>query len=227
MSRRRLLAMRLGGAVLILSAVALVYTLVVDDAGNNGSDPSSTPSPDEYQTYVDDHEGFAISYPPDWVQATARNEDPNVKLLITPPGTEHAVSVSTISFDEPVTVSARTSPELVAALEAQLDQTIDQIPNITELVQRRRIAVGDVQGWTYIYRFQVENEPVGVHVKHFLFRGHRLYTLTFQAFPQDRYPDLAPTFDEILASFEFLDAAPPSPAPTGSPAATDPPPSPE
>lgn len=227
MSRRRLLAMRLGGAVLAVGVLALVYVLVVDDAGTIDPDASSTPSPGDYQTYVDEQEGFAISYPPDWVQATARNEDPTVRLLITLPGTEDAVSVSTVSFDEPVTVNARTSPELVQALEAQLDRTIDQIPNLIELVQRRRTAVGDVQGWTYIYRFQEADEQVGVHVKHFLFRSHRLYTLTFQAFPQDHYSQLAPTFDEILSSFEFLEAAPPSPAPTGSPAATDPPPSPE
>jgi hypothetical protein len=60
-----------------------------------------------------------------------------------------------------------------------------------------------------------------------MFEGDKEYMMTFQAFPEDHYANLAPVWDEILGTFNFkLEASPspgqesPSPGPSPLPAAS-------
>lgn len=212
MDKRRLMAFTLAGAILIVGVAAAVYYLV---AGDSEAEPGSDDSGNqvgEYQTFTDEENGFRISYPATWVEGQARSGAADPDFLATPPGTQNAVSVSTVTFEEPVTINSRTRPELVSGVEDVLDRTVESMPGVVEIIQRRRIRVQDVQGWTYIYRFEDEAGRVGVHVKHFLFRGNGAYTLTFQAFPEENYAGLAEDFDRILGSFEFLGERDPEPA---------------
>lgn len=212
MNKRRLMALTLAGAILIVGVAAAVYYLVADDSEAEPGNDDSGNQGGEYQSFTDEDNGFRISVPGRWVQGQARSGAEDADFLATPPGTENAVSVSTVTFEEPVTINARTRPELVSGVEEVLDRTIDAQPGVVEIVQRRRIRVQDVQGWTYIYRFEDAAGRVGVHVKHFLFRGNNLYTLTFQAFPEENYAALAEDFDRILDSFQFLGSRDPEPA---------------
>lgn len=211
MNKRRRMAFTLGGALLIVAIGAAVYALVLDDSETN-ADAEPGPQSVEYETFTDEENGFRISYPATWTRGTARSGMDDVQFLATPPGTENAVSVSIVNFDEPVTVDARTSPELVAGVEDLLDRTIETMPGVVEVVQRRRVGVQDVQGWTYIYRFEDQTDRVGTQVRHFLFRGDKMYMLIFQAFPERNYAELAEHFDRVLSSFEFIGNANPEPA---------------
>lgn len=212
MNKRRRMALTLGGAILIVGVASAGYYLVGGDSEPEPGSNNSTGQAGEYQTFTDEENGFQISYPGSWVQGQARSGAEDAEFLATPPGTENAISVSTVTFEEPVTIDARTRPELVSGVEEVLDRTIDAQPGVVEIVQRRRIRVQDVQGWTYIYKFEDAAGRVGVHVKHFLFRGHSLYTLTFQAFPEENFAALAEDFDRILDSFQFLGSRDPEPA---------------
>lgn len=209
MSKRRRMAIALVGALLVLVAGVVAYALwVADDSETVPDDDGSG----ELQTFTDEENGFKISYPGNWAEGQARSGAGEADFLATLPGTENAISVSTLSVEEPVTIDARTSPELVAGVEDLLDRTINDMPGVVELIQRRRIRIQDVQGWTYIYRFEDQSGRVGIHVKHFLFRGNNIYTLTFQAFPEENYGGVAEDFDQILGSFEFLGPRDPEPA---------------
>lgn len=212
MNKRRLMAFVLGGSILIVGVAAAVYYLVLGDSEADPGGDDLNEQAGEYQSFTDEENGFKISYPATWTEGQARGGAEDADFLVTPPGTQNAVSVSTVSFEEPVTINARTRPELISGVEDVLDRTVDSMPGVVEIIQRRRIRVQDVQGWTYIYRFEDEAGRVGVHVKHFLFRGNNAYTLTFQAFPEENYPALAEDFDRILGSFEFLGTRDPEPA---------------
>lgn len=212
MNKRRLMALTLGGAILIVGVASAGYYLAGGDSEPEPGTDDSENRAGEYQTFTDEENGFRISYPATWVRGQARSGAEDADFLATPPGTENAVSVSTVTFEEPVTIDSRTRPELVSGVEDVLDRTVDSMPGVVEIIQRRRIRVQDVQGWTYIYRFEDEAGRLGVHVKHFLFRGNNAYTLTFQAFPEENYAALAEDFDRILDSFEFLGSRDPEPA---------------
>lgn len=212
MNKRRRMAIALGGALLVVIVGVGAYALWVADDSETLPDDDRSDRSSELQTFTDEENGFAISYPGNWAEGRARSGAADADFLATLPGTENAVSVSTVTVEEPVTINSRTSPELVAGVEDLLDRTIDDMPGVVELIQRRRIGVKDVQGWTYIYRFEDQAGRVGVHVKHFLFRGNNIYTLTFQAFPEENYGRLAEDFDRMLGSFEFLGPRDPEPA---------------
>lgn len=199
-TKRLLLAL---GAVLLVSVVFLFFSR------NQQDEPES----DEPQLveHRDEEGEFSVSYPRQWRRVGQENEDPFERLLVAPPGTDDSLSVKVVPLPGRVVIDEDTPQEDIEALQASLDQLIDQLPGLEEILQRSRLVVNGTPGWYYVYRFR-DGEEVGIHFRYFLFEDDKEYIVTFQAFPEDRYFDLAPVWDRILGTFNFkLFEATPSP----------------
>jgi hypothetical protein len=201
-------------------AIALGAVLVVS-AGFILASQNANKAPAEENTklieFKDEEAGFAVSLPANWQYVTETSQDPLVRLLAGPPATDDSVSVKVIPLPAKVTIDSRTPQEDINALQATFDQIVDQLPGLVEVVQRRRLNLNGTPGWYYIYKFK-DGDQQGIHFLYFLFEGDKEYVVTFQAFPEEHFPELAPVFDEILGTFNFkLSEASPAASPPPSP----------
>jgi len=210
--------------LIALGAVLLVSVVFVVVSRNTGEQEPAASEEARLVEHRDEEGGFSVSYPEFWRKVEQTEEDPFIRLLVAPPGTDDSMSVKVIPLPGPVVINDDTPEEEIDALEDTFDRIIDQLPGLTEVVQRQRLVVNGTPGWYYIYKFR-DGEEIGLHFRYFLFQGDKEYIVTFQAFPEDHYFDLAPVWDQILATFNFrLGGASPSPdgSPTSAPASPDP-----
>lgn len=195
------------GAVLV---VAVGFTAASLNAPRSPAGPS-----EKLVEFKDEAAGFSVSYPRSW-NRIEKPKDPLVRLLAGPPATDDTISVKVIRLPAKVVIDANTPAADIAAIQGTLDQIIDQLPGLTQVVQRNRLTVNGTPGWYYIYRFK-DKGVQGVHFRYFMFEGDKEYIITFQAFPEDHFGGLAATFDRIIATFNFkLGQAEPTPSPSVS-----------
>jgi hypothetical protein len=206
--------------------LAVVLAVVVLGAGvfwfmNRSEDkPPATPEAanDEFATIEDPEAGFSIKLPEDWQFFEQEQPDPQIRMVVGTPGTQNNLRVRVSPLPEPVVIANNTPDTVIAELQAQFDQYIDEGESVKEVLQRQRVNINGVHGWEYLYTFT--NEPSGeegVHSHFFLLGGSRLYVLVFQVLPTSNFQDYARTFDEIITSFRLIDeepAASPSPSPS-------------
>jgi photosystem II reaction center protein PsbP len=170
--------------------------------------------------FRDEEAGFSVSLPAKWDFLTETSKDPLVRLLAGPPATDDTVSVKVIPLPAKVTINSQTPQEDINALQATFDQIVDQLPGLVEVVQRQRLNLNGTPGWYYIYKFK-DGDRQGIHFLYFLFEGDKEYVVTFQAFPEEHFVDLAPVFDEIIGTFNFkLNKASPAASPSPEAAAS-------
>lgn len=176
--------------------------------------------PDDLIEYRDEVAGFSVSYPRSWNRLEA-TEDPLVRLLVGRPATDDTLSVKVIGLPGRVVINSSTPPEDIAEIQSTLDRVIDELPGLTEVVQRSRLVLNGTQGWYYIYKFKDKGDgEQGIHFRYFMFEGDKEYIITLQAFPEDHFAELAGTFDKIIETFDFKvgqpDPTPSAPTPAGS-----------
>jgi hypothetical protein len=199
---RKRLAVALGAAVL----VSLIFVFASRDPGEKPA-----PKGPGMVEFRDEEGGFSVSYPRSWQELSRRGqEDPFERLLVGPPGTDDTLSVKVVPLPGRVVINSKTPQEDINAIEASLDQLIDQLPGLVEVLQRQRLIIAGTPGWYYLYKFR-DGDQQGIHFRYFMFEGDKEYMMTFQAFPEDHYANLAPVWDEILGTFNFKLEASPSP----------------
>lgn len=213
-TKRLLIAL---GAVLVVS----VGFIVADQrAGDAPPEKAGT----KLVEFRDEEAGFSVSLPGSWQLLTENSKDALVRLLAGPKGTDDTLSVKVIPLPSEVVIDSQTPQEEINALQATFDQIVDHLPGLVEVVQRQRLILNGTPGWYYTYKFR-DGDQQGIHFLYFLFEGDKEYVVTFQAFPEDHFPELAPVFDEIITTFNFkLDEATPkasaSPSGAGTPTPT-------
>lgn len=204
---------RLGLALGVALAVSVGFFVATNNAAQ---DPAATkPATVEF---TDEVAGFSVSYPSSWQKLTQSPPDPLVRLLVGPPATDDTLQVRVIELPGTVVINSQTPPEEIAEIQASLDQIIDHLPGLVEVVDRNRIILSGTPGWYYIYKFK-DGDEQGIHTRYFMFEGDKEYIVTFQAFPEDHYADLASIFDDTLGTFNFKigSAATSTPTPTSVP----------
>jgi hypothetical protein len=192
----------------------------------NRSEEAATPeeeTTEDYATIEDPEAGFTIKLPRDWMFFEQEQADPAIRMVVGAPGTQNNLRMRVTPLEAPVVINSETPESVIAELQAQFDQYIDQGESVKEVLQRQRVNINGVQGWEYLYTFT--DEPTGdegVHSHFFLLGGERLYVLVFQVLPASNYEDYARTFDEIITSFQLIDGEEPAggeePAATPTPA---------
>lgn len=205
----------------------VVLAVVILGAGvfwflNRSEDEAATPqeeSTEDYATIEDPEAGFSIKLPRDWMFFEQDQADPEIRMVVGAPGTQNNLRVRVTALEAPVVINSETPESVIAELQAQFDQYIDQGESVKEVLQRQRVNINGVQGWEYLYTFT--DQPTGddgIHSHFFLLGGERLYVLVFQVLPASNYEDYARTFDEIITSFQLIDDE--APADNGEPAAS-------
>lgn len=170
------------------------------EAGENSPDDSSSDEPrqDTRRDLVEFESGeggFAISYPEDWERIEPPPDSP-VKLVATPDD-RNSLQVSTADLGFSV------GPEELPGMRQYTTSRIESSgENVDVVAGPSRVELDGLPGHVYIYTFvDPDTGETGVHSHYFLFDGDRMFTLVFQALPEERYEELAPLFDTIAESF--------------------------
>lgn len=200
--------------LLIVIAVVVVGALVLFLA--NRDKPTSEAKDDsaELVPIEDRDDGFAMDLPGNWVFLEQEQADPQIRMVVGEEGApQNHLRVRVSPLPQPVVVTDDTPDNVVAELQAQFDQYIDNGENVRDVIQRQRVKINGVHGWWYLYSFNnAGGEEEGVHSHFFMLGGEKLYTLVFQVLPARSYGKYAETFDQMISSFRILDpvASPPA-----------------
>jgi hypothetical protein len=189
------------GVAVVIVAVGLVllrYTLASGEHVRSSS-PAGEAVP-ALVAYQDPQDRFSVSYPRGW--ARWASTDPQVALVVGPPGSEDSMLVRVVSLPTPV------NPAQLGDVKAITDKLV-QGSNVRMLVQRS-VNLNGAAGYYYLYTIgQPGSAGFGVHAHYFLFSGSTMHVLVLQALPDTDFTDLAPTFDRIAHSYRVALAAPP------------------
>ena len=165
--------------------------------------PGTTLPASAFTTYTSAEDGFTIAYPKDWPLLPVGDEGG----LALDAGGADAVDVRLVQRME-----GATTAENLADVKAVTDGIVGLNPT-ARILKQQAITVDGMPGYYYLYTFiEPETGAQGAHAHYFLFRGRNMYTLVFQALPQDGFAPLAGVFDQIAGSFKTRpDTAPPEP----------------
>lgn len=144
--------------------------------------------------------GFVISYPKAWARLEAA--DPQVILVASEKGEQASQggSILTRVIDLPDRVEAEHLDEA----KKSTDGIVAKNPSVELKAQPARLDLGGVPGYFYFYTFvDTGTGQRGVHSHYFLFKGAKMITIVFQALPDTDFVRLAPTFDQVAASFRI------------------------
>jgi hypothetical protein len=166
-----------------------------------GSARSPTPTTSTGGGLVEVHHqpaGFTISYPKDW--SRLESADPQVALVASEHGERapQGGSILTRVVDLPNEVGV----DRLREAKQGTDGIVAKNPSVELKAEPTRLDLGGVPGYFYLYTFRdPDTGQRGVHSHYFLFKGARLITIVFQALPDTDFVRLAPTFDQVAASF--------------------------
>lgn len=220
LSRKRIAVAAGGGAavaVLVVAVMAGQHYMNPDRITSPGSDdaspsaettearensPDDSSSDDVRQDTRDDlvefesaEGGFAISHPKDW-ERIEPPPDSAVKLVATP---DDRSSLQVSTTDLGFSVGPDELPGMRQYTTSRIESSGE---NVDIMAGPSRVELDGLPGHVYIYTFvDPDTGETGVHSHYFLFDGDRMFTLVFQALPEDRYEELAPLFDTIAESF--------------------------
>lgn len=162
------------------------------------------PAPD-MTTFEDKEAGLTIQYPKIWQKYDAPVSE--VRLVVTPGGQDY-VSVRVQYTD------AVTTPQNLVNIKAVTDGVVGS-NNTVKVLQHKAVTINGLIGYYYLYTFTDKNSGLqGAHSHYFLFQGHKMNSLVFQALPTEGYKALEPVFSQILASFRSTPEPPVASAPS-------------
>lgn len=204
--------------VVLVVAVGVIGALVVfRPASEPAKQPAPTPDqglseltggpPEGYLTYRDDETGFTLYHPASWLPI-ARPQQTQRLLL-------NAGGLSALLVRVQPTEQVIASADDLRNIGAVTDGIAASGANVEVLKRDPDVKVNGMPGYFYLSRFTDKGTgKVGVNAQYFLFQGHKMNIILFQAVPEEQFARLAPDFDKVLASFRS-DPEPPAPAPAG------------
>ncbi len=194
-------------SVIVVSLV--VYAFVLRPSASVGTGASSgatttttldptapgTSLPDSaFAVFTSQKMGFSIKYPTSW--PTGETDDGE---MVVDAGGGDAISVRLLQR-----TAVPTTPENLANIKAVTDGVVVTDKSVT-ILKVQQITVNGMPGYYYLYTFtEPETGTVGAHAHYFLFRGRNMYTMIFQALPQEGFGRLSRVFDQMAASFQTV-----------------------
>jgi hypothetical protein len=180
-------------AVATVAVLALVVLAFVLTSGKSTKRPAANPPTSgsiPVTNFRDDQTGFSIQYPRGWEKvavpdATYRlvlDAGNNVGMILRVFETETATTAANLENIKAVTDGLVTSNETV------------------KVVKQQAVTLNGLVGYYYLYTLKDDAGLDAVHAHYFLFQGHKMNMIVFQASPDD-FQRLAPTFDQIVESF--------------------------
>ncbi len=204
-------------AVIALAIYAMSLNRGDDDQATSpsttvaGARPVVTLPAGAFTNFRDDETGFSIRYPSAWQRFDAPVRE--VRLLVA--DGPHSVQVRTRRTEVP------TTPQNLSNLKAFADGSI--AGPTTVVLQQESVTVNGLIGFRYLYTFTDQDSGIqGAHLHYFLFQGHKMHDLIFQALPTDTFAQIEGVFNQMLESFRSdpeATTAPPSstaPSPPGA-----------
>lgn len=151
-----------------------------------------------FVTFKDSEAGFSIRYPRGWTRSQ-------------PPVAEIRLEVSDgKQFSARVRVTrtqVATTPANLANLKAVTDGIVG--PGV-QILKEDPITVNGLIGYRYIYTITDNDSGLTTaHLHYFLFQGHKMNNIIFEAVPSDTFSRIEGVFDQMLGSFHS-DPEPPS-----------------
>jgi len=176
---------------LLLAVLAMVIgrELVSPDAPDRPARaaPARAAKPD-FVRFQDPAGGISIVRPAAWRQVTTSN--PEVRLLAQGDDASMLVRVTNLGV--------KVGPRSLGRARKLTDKLVRSAGQAKPLRRRRRVTLGGLPGYLYLYTFRDSNTGErGAHAHYFLFRGKTLITIVFQTASAERLARLAPLFDRL------------------------------
>jgi hypothetical protein len=102
-----------------------------------------------------------------------------------------------------------TTPENLGNLRSVTDGIIGSNPS-ARVLKQDTVSINGLIGYYYLYTFKDATGLDGVHAHYFLFSGHNMYSIVFQALPASQFTRFAGIFDQIAQSFKVEAATGPT-----------------
>jgi hypothetical protein len=191
-------------SVLVISLAGFGISL----ASRADKDPlppaASGDTPVPVTTFRDTETGFTVEYPRSWRKVEVPVAEYRLAL---DGGSEVAFTIRVVPIQTPANASNLEN------FKAVTDGLVGS-NNTVKLLKQQAISMNGMLGYYYFYTF-VDGTVEAVHAHYFLFSGHKMNILVFQALPDD-FQTMAPTFDRIAESFRSDPNVPPAPATTAT-----------
>ncbi|MDQ6798624.1 MAG: hypothetical protein M3011_11525 [Actinomycetota bacterium] len=152
--------------------------------------PSPTLSDDAFVTYTDRETGFSMRYPRGWTRSEAPVRE--VRLLVSD-GKQFSALVRVIHTEAPTTAANLTNVKAV---------TDGLVGPGAQILKQDPITVNGLIGFRYIYTLTDKDSGLTTaHLHYFLFQGHKMNSIVFEALPSETFSRIEGVFDQMLASF--------------------------
>jgi hypothetical protein len=225
--RQVIILSALTAAVVVIAVLGFVLSRGASKKGGQASAPTTTsvsvvtvPAAD-LVTFHDKDTGFTVKYPKTWKPLGAPVSD--IRLTLDA-GNNDGMQVRIFPIQTPATT------DNIANLKAVTDTIVFGNPESGfQEIQEQLVTLNGKLTYYYIYTFP---DPVsgqqGVHVTYFVFEGHRMFEMVFQAVPADDFRQEAGIFDQVAESFtvdpesSLPTTTAPAPAPTTAPPTSTP-----
>lgn len=196
-----------------VAVAALVAAGVAFAAGNRAVDSpkpaasSQTTTPTSSQAtgglleFRDEKDGFAISYPRNWLRFESK--DPSVVLVVSEKPVAQNSGGSILA--RTVTLANPVGQEQLPEAKKITDSIVTSGPGVELKFEPKAISQGGLPGWLYLYTFADQaSGQRGVHSHYFLFKDKTMISIVFQALPESDFSRLAPVFDNVIETFRVL-----------------------
>lgn len=220
LTRGRLLA---GAGVVILVALAAMVVgrqLISSSASTPpkpaappprpATAPPKAPVPDGFMRFDDPMRGLSISLPATWHRIPSA--DAEISLLATGDGASMLMRTAPLGID--------IGPDDVGPARKITDNLLKAAGKVSIVSGPKRVSVGGLPGYLYLYTYRNAAGQRGGHAHYFLFRSNQtMLIIVFEVAPADRFAALGPLFDTIARTLRTADAASGQSAPRPSPGA--------
>jgi hypothetical protein len=194
-----------GGTVAVLTVLTLVVValavggvaLARSAKKKNPAAPAAQPTttlvtlPDSaFVTYQDAETGFTIRYPRGWHRSEAPLRE--IRLQVSD-DKQYSCRVQVRHTEE------ATTPANLGNLQQTM---IGFIGPDVQIVKQDPVTVNGLIGFRFIYRFTDSTSGLeGAHLHYFLFQGHKMNSIVFEAVPTGDFSRIEGVFDQMLQSF--------------------------
>ena len=208
LTRGRLLA---GAGVVIVAALAamVVGRQLLSGPASSPPKPAApaprpataapkAPVPDGFTRFDDPIRGLSISLPASWHRIPSA--DAELSLLATGDGASMLMRTAPLGI--------QIGPDDVGQARKITDNLLKAAGKVTIVSGPKRVSVGGLPGYLYLYTYRNAAGQQGAHAHYFLFRSNQtMLTIVFEVLPADRFAGLGPLFDRIAGTLRTADAA--------------------
>jgi hypothetical protein len=143
-----------------------------------------------FVAFHDPETGTTIRYPRGWQRSEA--PDREIRLLVSD-GRQYSCLVRVTRTQEP------TTPANLDNLRPVTEGFIS--PNVKQMLKEDTVTVNGLIGFRYIYTTNTESGLEAAHLHYFLFQGHKMNSIVFEAVPTGDFSRIEGVFDQMLQSF--------------------------